>query len=348
MVSQPSFSSGVSSITTAVSSVIGVVVRGGTLNASLALPAGTGPDIDGDLDNGIVAHEYGHGVSNRLTGGPGNTGCLNNSEQMGEGWSDYLGLIFTIEPGDTGADVRGIGTFALGQATTGTGIRTFPYSTDLAINPHTYDDIKTESIPHGVGSVWSAMIWDLTWDLIDANGGTIGDIYTGTSGNNIALQLVMDGMKLQPCSPGFIAGRDAILAADLANNGGANECIIWEAFARRGLGFSADGGSSGSVTDGTEAFDLPTQCDLGTNDNGSIDNFIIYPNPSKGSINIKSIVDAGNVTVSIYDLNGRAVYSEAMELHNTVSISAEGISSGIYVIEINGANYNQTSKLIIE
>ena len=27
---------------------------------------------DGDLEAGIIMHEYGHGVSNRLTGGPGN------------------------------------------------------------------------------------------------------------------------------------------------------------------------------------------------------------------------------------------------------------------------------------
>jgi len=44
------------------------------------------PKIDGDLDNGIIAHEYGHGISIRLTGGPSDSDCLNNSEQMGEGW----------------------------------------------------------------------------------------------------------------------------------------------------------------------------------------------------------------------------------------------------------------------
>ena len=69
-------------------------------------------DRDGDLDNGIVAHEYGHGVSNRLTGGPANTGCLQNAEQMGEGWSDYLTIMLTMEQGDQATDVRGIGTYA--------------------------------------------------------------------------------------------------------------------------------------------------------------------------------------------------------------------------------------------
>ncbi len=45
---------------------------------------------DGDFDNGIIAHEYGHGVSIRLTGGPSNVGCLSlaQSAGMGEGWGD--------------------------------------------------------------------------------------------------------------------------------------------------------------------------------------------------------------------------------------------------------------------
>jgi PKD repeat protein len=57
-----------------------------------------------------------------------------------------------------------------------------------------------------------------------------------------------------------VDGRDAILAADELLYGGANKCLIWSAFARRGLGFSADQGSSSDVSDGTEAFDLPSFC----------------------------------------------------------------------------------------
>jgi uncharacterized repeat protein (TIGR01451 family) len=67
-------------------------------------------------------------------------------------------------------------------------------------------------------------------------------------------------MKLQPCSPGFVDGRDAILAADMALTSGANQCEIWTGFAKRGSGFSADQGSSGSRFDGTEAFDMPAFC----------------------------------------------------------------------------------------
>ncbi len=217
------------------------------------------PDRDSAFDNGIVAHEYGHGVTNRLTGGPGTVSCLSNAEQPGEGWSDYFALWMTQEPGDAGTDPRGFGTWALGQPTTGAGLRAFPYSTDQLTDPRTYDDTKTAVAPHGVGSIFAAMLWDMHWDLVDRDGFD-PDLIAGTGGNNLAMQLVIDGLKLQPCAPGFVDARDAILLADQLGNGGANECLIWRAFARRGLGLSASQGTSASQVDGTEAFDVPAQC----------------------------------------------------------------------------------------
>ncbi|MEM6723559.1 MAG: T9SS-dependent M36 family metallopeptidase, partial [Bacteroidota bacterium] len=215
--------------------------------------------LDGDLDNGIIAHEYGHGISIRGTGGPSTGSCLNNTEQMGEGWSDYFGAVMTIEPGDQGTDIRGIGTYATGQPTTGGGIRPFPYTTNMNINPHTYEDIDGVSIPHGVGSVWAEMLWEMTWALIDEYNFD-PNMYNGTGGNNIAMQLVMDGIKLQSCNPGFVDGRDAILAADVITYGGVNQCLIWEAFAKRGLGFFASQGSSQSVNDAVQNFDVAPFC----------------------------------------------------------------------------------------
>jgi len=220
---------------------------------------GIGIQIDGSLDNGIIAHEYGHGISNRLTGGAGNVSCLNNNEQMGEGWSDWFGLMLTLRPGDTGPMGKGIGTFALGQPITGSGIRPYRYSTNMSINPHTYDNITTVSVPHGVGSVWCAMLWDMTWLLIDAYGFD-PDYHTGSGGNNIAMALVTEALKLQPCSPGFVDGRNAILLADEVLYDGIHTCLIWKAFARRGLGFGAVQGLSSSISDGTQAFDVPTSC----------------------------------------------------------------------------------------
>ena len=307
-----------------------------------------GPMIDASLDNEIIAHEYGHGISNRLTGGGNNTGCLNNAEQMGEGWSDYLGLIITMKVGDQADDGRGMATYSAGQGPDGGGIRQHKYSRDMTENPLTYSDLPaTGGQVHAVGTIWATMLWDLTWDLIDVYGFD-EDMFNGTGGNNIAMQLVLDGMKLQPCAPGFESGRDAIIEADELANGGANKCLIWETFARRGLGFTATQGSSSSVSDGTAAFDIPVECEnLGINDTNLDNKFIIYPNPSNGNINIKPLLDFGDANVSIYDINGRKVYNTNVNLQNTVSINAQNLSSGMYIMQIDGVDYSHTAKLII-
>jgi len=333
---------------------------GGTNNANFSTPADGGngrmqmylwtsgnPDRDGDLDNGIIAHEYGHGISTRLGGGPNNSGCLSGDEQQGEGWSDWFGLMITIEPGDSATDGRGIGTFAIGQGVNGGGIRTHRYSTDTGINPHTYDNIKTESIPHGVGSVWCAMLWDLTWAYIDKYGYD-ADLYNGTGGNNKVMQLVLDGLKLQPCGSGFVDSRDAILAADVALTGGVDQCLIWQVFAARGLGASADQGSSGSRADGTEAFDMPLASISAT----------VTPNTC-GSDMVELVLSNLNVAAITqfdydYSIDGGAVTAASWSGNIASCSIASGIplnygtlSRGTHEISVTGTNPVTTATIII-
>ena len=68
------------------------------------------------------------------------------------------------------------------------------------------------------------------------------------------MQLLIDGMKLQPCNPNFIQARDAIIKADQNNNGGKNKCLLFKGFAKRGLGVNASGNNF------NDNFDLPADC----------------------------------------------------------------------------------------
>lgn len=228
-------------------------VNNGGLKIEIRKPgANAGPDsLDGDFDNGIIAHEYGHGISNRLTGGPSNSGCLGNGEQMGEGWSDFMTLITSVEPGDQGSDRRGIGTYAQNEDRDGYGIRRRQYSTDMSVNEFTYKNMTAEV--HDLGEIWTIVCWDLYWAMVDRYGYD-ADLSNKNSGNFKAVQLVFDGMKLQPCRPGMIDGRNAILRADTINYAGANACLIWEVFARRGMGYFASQGSNNMVGDEKESF----------------------------------------------------------------------------------------------
>ena len=58
------------------------------------------PRRNGDIDAVVITHEFGHGISIRQVGGPGNSGCLSNVQQPGEGWSDWLGLVYTATASD--------------------------------------------------------------------------------------------------------------------------------------------------------------------------------------------------------------------------------------------------------
>lgn len=233
-------------------------------NATAKANGSPPPQRLSSLDAGVVTHEYGHGISTRLTGGAANASCLDNPEQMGEGWSDFFAAAFTSRASDVGSSRRGMATWLVFQTGNGQGIRNTPYSTSMSINPVTYAQVANTtgiSSPHGIGYVWNSMLWEVYWNLVRRYGYN-PNLYQAwnTGGNNLAVQLVMDGLKLQPCGPGFVDGRNAILAADTALTGGANQCEIWRGFAKRGLGFSANQGSPVDRSDGVEAYDLPNAC----------------------------------------------------------------------------------------
>ena len=331
-------------------------LQAGTVNGKLT---GTAPFInaDGSFDNGIVAHEYGHGISTRLAGGPNNSSCLQGSEQMGEGWSDWFWLMLQIKPTDNGSEIKGIGTYASSEPTNGTGIRRYPYSTNRTINPFTYASTNTEVVPHGVGSVWATILWDLTWAYIEKYGFD-PNIYTGNGGNNKVMRLVLDGLKLQTCTPNFIIGRNALIAADQATTGGQDYCMIWRVFASRGVGTGASAGSGSSITNQVENFTQPTPgstpatgsacTSLGIDYFKNADMIRIFPNPSNGEITIRINQFSGKVNLQVIDLNGRVVYS----LYNTdfsieKNINLSQLQKGMYVIKIDGDALQYTKKIIL-
>tara|TARA_B100001142_G_scaffold311273_1_gene345535 strand:- start:50 stop:1087 length:1038 start_codon:yes stop_codon:yes gene_type:complete len=336
--------------------IISALLSGESISASLLDTSGF--DLDGSFDNGIVAHEYGHGISIRLTGGASSSNCLQNAEQMGEGWSDWFGLMITMEEGDQSTDPRGIGNFASGVpiGESGLSTRRAPYSTDFLINDYTYGDSNNSAQitqPHGVGFVFATMLWDLTWAYVDKYGFD-SDLFNGNGGNNKVMQLVLDGLKLQTCSPGFVDGRDAILAADMASTGGQNQCLIWEVFANRGLGYNASQGDSGNRTDQVEDFNLPPDEDptLENCEVLSLENITnlasVYPNPSNGIVSISSEYFNGQTTVQLIDINGRQVFNRNYNFENKINLNFENISSGIYILKLNNKNIFYNYKLILK
>lgn len=330
------------------------------VNITLKYDAATQPIRDGSFDNAIIAHEYGHGISNRNTGN--GYSCLNSNttkEQMGEGWSDFFALLLTNQPGATAAVPRGIGTYATSEAITGGGIRPAQYSPDFTINNFTYGDtngmeyLNTSNVlvpdVHSIGFVWATMLWDLHWKYADKYGYSSDVSANATNGSTKVLQLILNGLKLQECSPTFISGRDAILAAEAANTttAGADRCMIWDVFAKRGLGTGASAGSKTNINDQVENFDVPADCLLATNDVNATKAISIYPNPAKNEFFLKSAnAISGKVIVEIFDASGKLVSSQ--KVATSEAISTQALTNGVYVVKASGLGVNYSSKLMIK
>lgn len=144
------------------------------------------------------------------------------------------------------------------------GIRNYPYSTNETVNPSTYKTLDKSGYfgVHAIGEVWAEFLFVMTESLIAKHGfsktlfpptntSIANEYYTEVAefntagelvkplipkhGNTLAVQLVINGMKLQPCRPSFFDARDAIVQADKILTGGENACEIWTAFTERGL-----------------------------------------------------------------------------------------------------------------
>ncbi|MFC6222975.1 M36 family metallopeptidase [Hymenobacter artigasi] len=341
------------------------ILAGATLNATATL----GADFDGSFDNGVVSHEFGHGISNRLTGGPANSSCLNSAtgnQTMGEGWSDFFALWMTTRPGEDGATNRYMATYDNGDPyAVGPGFRRKPYSTNFAQNNYTYAQLGTATgrfqETHDVGEVWATVLWDLNWQFIYRYGYN-ADFFSATGGNNKALKLVLDGCKLQVCNPGFLDGRDGLLRADSLTNRAANAGLIWNVFARRGMGYSAVQGNrvNGAplVTGIVQAFDLPpgTPAIALSSKNGATAGNALeaYPNPAQNVLTVRTqLTSTVPMQVDMLDLLGktvlRAVPVPAGQMQQSgVELNTSRLASGIYIVRVTTSGGTYSTKVSVQ
>ncbi|KAI8813846.1 Fungalysin metallopeptidase-domain-containing protein [Cladochytrium replicatum] len=216
----------------------------------------TTPKRDGGFATEVIAHEMTHGLSNRLTGGPANANCLQTSESggMGEGWSDAFALFVTQHDDDNRNKSYPTGAWVVNNPN---GIRSYPYNTDIKINPLTYESLKTNSEVHAVGTVWTTMLNEVLWNLIDISGRTLVDQLIASpnagTGNTDFIKILIQAMKFQPCNPNFVQAKQAILDAEKLLFNGKYSCAIHAGFAKRGLGAYA---TSKKVND----FNVPVEC----------------------------------------------------------------------------------------
>ncbi|MFC7275762.1 M36 family metallopeptidase [Paractinoplanes rhizophilus] len=212
------------------------------------------PCVDGDYDMSVIGHEYSHAISNRMVAGP--DAGVSTPQGMSESWSDQLAMEYLNENGYAPPGIR---AYTAGQYVTSdpiAGIRNY----NMSRSPLNYSSIDYDLVGlqvHASGEVWTATNFDIRAAMIKKYGaGTPGlqkscaagrTPVTHCPGNRRWVQLVFDSFLLMATSANsMVDARDAMLGADLVRFGGANQALLWNAFAKRGLG---EGAASAGATD---------------------------------------------------------------------------------------------------
>ncbi|MFP2927497.1 myxosortase-dependent M36 family metallopeptidase [Pyxidicoccus sp. 3LG] len=232
----------------------GTLLRNNLAGLNVRMFRGPTINLDGTVDNAIVAHEWGHYISNRLIHDA--NGLINQQGRaMGEGWGDFTALLMMVRAEDINvpSNANWSGVYAMAEyATRGSspdaaffGIRRGGYSVDETKNAlrfrHIMDGVAlpttTPFAPGGVnsqvhnsGEIWASMLWESYVALLRA--------HPFQEAQDRMKSYVVNGYKMTPVSPTYTEARDAVLAAAYANDP-ADGQRIWAAFARRGMGVGA-------------------------------------------------------------------------------------------------------------
>jgi subtilisin-like proprotein convertase family protein len=87
------------------------------------------------------------------------------------------------------------------------------------------------------------------------------------------------------------------------------------------------------------------------NEEFEINEFVIYPNPSKGVFNIQFNSNSNNdINLNVYDMRGRNVHQDTFSNNGLIneSINLENLQSGIYLVEVQDGLKKVTKKIVKE
>ena len=351
------------------------------------------PERDGDFDVVVIGHEYAHGVHSRLVPTSGNQRAnegwsdyfglsvvaeADDSYDGSYGVGDYLfafsgdGIRSDPYSTDTSvyqrsyADINDEASCSVRvcsnddtqtctadteEADCGAGntcdATSCGFQADCQTPNTSIDQGMCRTGVHRTGELWANALHIVRMNFTYK--------YGFNSGKRAVDQLVIDGMKLSPADPTFLDGRDSLLLADQVNNGGANACLIWNGFAKMGMGFSAQTTGVDDINP-LEAFDVPFSCaaisqvnvdtDFGTICTGgsSSKNMGVF-NTGSGELIVTSISRiSGSDDITLGQTPELPVFISAgnhVDFTVTCAPSSAGNQSATFRIETNDTNNPQ-------
>lgn len=201
-------------------------------------------DLDGTLDNQIIAHEYFHYVHHRLT-----DSSNQQSGAMSEGWGDIDAFMLSLREDDKlipGNDkyqgAYGMAGYVVDNFYAG--IRRVPYSTSFDTNAFTFKHISDgEATPdggagasnsevHNAGEIWANAVFECYVGILNQ------PRHSFAEARDRMKDYIIGGLKMTPADATFTEARDAILSVVQASDSG-DYAACSAGFSKRGMGPAA-------------------------------------------------------------------------------------------------------------
>lgn len=283
-------------------------------NGRLTLRVGLQPDnldMHRAMNGDTVTHEFGHGLSNRMVG-MGTLGSGVQTGALGEGWSDAAATELWNDP------VYG----EYNNGNNATGIRGVAYDTSTLV----YSDLCSGGCQvHRDGRIWATVMWQVRAALIDT--------YGQGAGTALHAQLLIDGMKNTPTDPSYLDARDGYLTADVTNNAGANQCLLWAVFAEREMGSLAASLGNGSLI--TPSTVVPAECEPTADAGGPYVTPEGQPQTVDGSGSTESSDPSGGAITYAWDLDNDGDFDDG----NNVTASFTNVGdNGLFTVRLQVTN----------
>ncbi len=164
------------------------------------------------------------------------------------------------------------------------------------------------------------------------NGNGQEDIRTARLKNNLDIKILKDGVTYFPWKLNFESPTDAA-TRDSDNNVDNVEKIQIDN-AQPGI-YTIEVTHKGSLTGGSQIFSLiassTTGITLGVASSDFSNNIVLYPNPTRSTLNFSTPNDEAILNVSFVDMLGKEIQLNSSIVNNAVSV--ESLSKGVYFVK---------------
>lgn len=232
---------------------------------------------------------------------------------------------------------------------------TTPNTPIAAQNPLAWQILASVNVPTNVTisdlnatvNLTHTNINDLYIGLLPPGASTVGEIsmfYQSSCASGANMNVVFDDQGTNLNCSAMNAGNSYIPMDPLADFNGWNSNGDWRLVI-------ADVAVPNNGTVNSFSVQICTTTTTLTTAQYGLSNFVLYPNPNKGSFNVSfDSASSGDITIGVHDMGGRKIYDKSFQNTGAFNqqVQLDGLQTGVYIVTVQDGDRKEVKRIVIE